>query len=36
MVISTAIYKAFYSHGLANKLLIAKISLIEKTSMRYL
>ena len=29
----TAIHKTFISHDLANKLLIAKISLIQRTAM---
>ena len=33
MVISIAIHETFISHDLANKLLIAKISLTERTSM---
>ena len=33
MAISIAIHKAFYSHDLVNKLLIPKISLVERTSM---
>ena len=33
MIISIAIYKAFYSHDLVIKLLAAKISLVERTSM---
>ena len=32
----TTIHNTFISHDLANKLLIAKISLIERTSMQYL
>ena len=30
------IHKTFISHNLVNKLLFAKISLVEKTSMQYL
>ena len=30
------IHKTFISHNLVNKLLTAKISLVEKTSMQYL
>ena len=33
MIVNIAIYKAFISHDLVNKLLIAKISSIERTSM---
>ena len=33
MIVNIASYKAFISHDLVNKLLIAKISSIERTSM---